>query len=212
MENISELERQRILKLYDAERELQSKGYKLVAGVDEAGRGPLAGPVVAGAVILALDTLIMDLKDSKLLSEKKRERVYGEIKKYALAYAFDVVDEKYIDSYNILNATLLAMRRAVEKLSIKPDYVLVDALKIPGIKIPQQAIIHGDGLCACIAAASIVAKVERDRIMREYDRLYPEYGFRRNKGYGTKEHVASIREYGFCPVHRKSFSIKGLEI
>jgi ribonuclease HII len=202
----------RLSRLYDMERNLRQKGHVLIAGVDEAGRGPLAGPVVAGAVILEPDTTIIDLKDSKLLSEKKREAVYKEVIKVAVSYAFDVVDQEYIDEHNILNATLHAMKRAVEKLGAKPDFILVDALKIPGIDIPQQAVIHGDNLCACIAAASVIAKVERDRIMKGYDKIYPQYGFSRNKGYGTKEHVNSIKKYGFCPIHRKSFSIKGLEM
>ncbi len=205
-------EQARILKLYDVERKLKQKGYTLVAGVDEAGRGPLAGPVVAAAVILALDTQIIDLKDSKKISEKKRKKVYEDIKKNAIAYAYDVINAQYIDNYNILNSTLMAMKNAVEKLSVKPDYILVDALRIPGITIPQEPIIHGDNICACIAAASIVAKVERDRIMQEYDLAYPEYGFFKNKGYGTKQHINSIKKHGICPIHRKSFSVKGCKM
>lgn len=207
-----ERELERLSKLYDAERKLQKEGYALVAGVDEAGRGPLAGPVVAGAAILKLDNPIIDLNDSKLLSEKKREKVYQEIINSALTYTFAVVDRDYIDEHNILNATLKAMKNAVEKLNPKPDFVLVDALKIPDISLPQRAIVHGDKLCACIAAASIVAKVERDRIMKKYDEIYPQYGFSQNKGYGTRSHIDSIKKYGFCPIHRKSFSVKGLEI
>jgi ribonuclease HII len=171
-----EKERARILKLYDRERKLKQEGFTLVAGIDEAGRGPLAGPVVAAAVILVLDTEILNLKDSKKISEKKREEVYEDIKKRAVAYAYDVIDADYIDKYNILNSTLMAMKNAVEKLPVKPEYILVDALKIPDIAVPQESIIHGDNICACIAAASIVAKVERDRIMRKYDLVYPEYG------------------------------------
>ncbi|NLU10917.1 MAG: ribonuclease HII [Tepidanaerobacter acetatoxydans] len=207
-----EKERARILKLYDRERKLKQEGFTLVAGIDEAGRGPLAGPVVAAAVILVLDTEILNLKDSKKISEKKREEVYEDIKKRAVAYAYDVIDADYIDKYNILNSTLMAMKNAVEKLPVKPEYILVDALKIPDIAVPQESIIHGDNICACIAAASIVAKVERDRIMRKYDLVYPEYGFIRNKGYGTKEHINSIKKHGICPIHRRSFSVKGLEI
>jgi ribonuclease HII len=205
-------EQARLLKLYDLERELKHRGYALVAGVDEAGRGPLAGPVVAAAVILALDTQVIDLKDSKKISEKKREKVYEDIKKKAIAYAYDVIDVDYIDNYNILNSTLMAMKNAVEKLSVKPEFILVDALRIPGISVPQKPITHGDNLCACIAAASIVAKVERDRIMREYDLAYPQYRFFKNKGYGTKEHINSIKKYGMSPIHRKSFSVKGLDM
>lgn len=206
-----EKERIRISKLYEKERSLSKKGYMLIAGVDEAGRGPLAGPVVAGAVILAIDTEIIDLKDSKKISEKKRERVYEDICKKALAYSFDIVEPNYIDKNNILNATLLAMRNAIYKLPIRPEYILVDAEEIPDIDIPQESIIHGDSLSACIAAASIVAKVNRDRIMREYDTLYPDYGFIRNKGYGTKEHIDALKKYGPCPIHRQSFSVKSLE-
>lgn len=206
-----EKEKIRISKLYEKERSLSEKGYMLIAGVDEAGRGPLAGPVVAGAVILAIDTQIIDLKDSKKISEKKRERVYEDICKKALAYSFDVVEPDYIDKNNILNATLLAMRNAIYKLPIRPEYILVDAEEIPDIDIPQESIVHGDSLCACIAAASIVAKVCRDRIMREYDAIYPDYGFIRNKGYGTKEHIDALKKYGPCPIHRQSFSVKSLE-
>jgi len=209
---LKEKEQDRLQRLYDYERKLMQKGYTLVAGVDEAGRGPLAGPVVAAAVILALDTRIHGLNDSKKISEKKREKIYEDIKNCAIAFAYDVIDEKYIDKYNILNATLLAMKNAVNKLSIKPEYILVDAVKIPGIDILQESVIHGDSICACIAAASIIAKVERDKIMRKYDQLYPQYGFSRNKGYGTKEHINSIKNYGFCPIHRKSFSIRGLNL
>jgi ribonuclease HII len=205
-------EQDRLRKLYYFERKLKQRSYTLVAGVDEAGRGPLAGPVVAAAVILALDTHIIDLKDSKKISEKKREKVYEDIKNKAIAFAYDVIDVPYIDNYNILNATLMAMKNAVSKLSVKPEYILVDALRIPGIDIPQESIVHGDGICACIAAASIVAKVERDKIMREYDLVYPQYKFFKNKGYGTKEHINSIKKYGFSPIHRKSFSIKGLNM
>lgn len=205
-------EQARLHKLYDFERKLQQKGYTLVAGVDEAGRGPLAGPVVAAAVILALDTEIVGLNDSKKLTENKREKIYKDIKSKAIAFAHAFVDVQYIDSHNILNATFMAMKNALCKLPVKPEYVLVDGVKIPDLDIPQEAIVHGDGLCACIAAASIVAKVERDRIMREYDLVYPQYGFLKNKGYATKEHISSIKKYGFCPIHRKSFSIKGLNM
>ena len=207
-----EKEKTRLSRLYDMEREINHKGYTLVAGVDEAGRGPLAGPVVAGAVILSLDSLIIDLKDSKKISENKRNKVYKNIQNNAVAYAYDVVDVEYIDKHNILNATLLAMRNAIEKLPIKPDLILVDALKIPEINIPQRSIRHGDNLCACIAAASKVAKVERDRIMKKYDSIFPGYGFLKNKGYGTKEHIDSIKKHGISPIHRRSFNVKGLDV
>ncbi|KXG77245.1 Ribonuclease HII [Fervidicola ferrireducens] len=204
-----EEEKKRVYELFARERMLAEKGYRYIAGVDEAGRGPLAGPVVAAAVILPLNVFIMHLKDSKLLSESKREKVYEEIKQKAVAVNYSVVDEKYIDRHNILNATLLAMKNAVEGLPVKPDFVLVDALVIPEIEPPQEKVVHGDRLCASIAAASIVAKVERDRIMKDYHKLYPYYDFWNNKGYCTKKHVESIKKYGLSPVHRRSFSVKG---
>jgi len=204
-----EEEKKRVYELFVRERMLSEKGYKYIAGVDEAGRGPLAGPVVAAAVILPLNVFIANLKDSKQLSESKREAVYEEIKQKAVAFNFCAVDEKYIDQHNILNATLLAMQKAVLGLPIKPDFVLVDALVIPELDVPQEKIVHGDRLSASIAAASIVAKVERDKIMKNYHKLYPYYDFWNNKGYGTRKHVESIKKYGLSPVHRKSFSIKG---
>jgi ribonuclease HII len=196
--------------LYQTELMLREKGYTFIAGVDEAGRGPLAVRVVAGAVILQFGSKICGINDSKLLSEKKRQKIYEEIIHTALSHAHAVVDERYIDTYNILNATYVAMKQAVEKLSLTPDFVLVDALQIPELNIPQQGIIKGDRLCACIAAASIVAKVERDKIMRDYDSKYPQYGFCKNKGYATKNHVESIKMYGHCPIHRQSFNVKGI--
>lgn len=207
-----EEELMRIHKLYQIERELHKKGYEYIAGIDEAGRGPLAGPVVAAAVILKVNTPIIDLKDSKLLSAKKRENVYEAIKKLAIAYSFEVVDEKYIDKHNILNATLFAMKRSVEKLEITPDLVLVDALKIPNLDVKQLAIKKGDRICACISAASIIAKVTRDKIMREYHKRYPNYSFDTNKGYPTRQHINSIRKFGRCPIHRQSFKVKGLDL
>ncbi|MCG0274634.1 MAG: ribonuclease HII [Thermosediminibacteraceae bacterium] len=204
-----EEEKKRVYELFARERMLAEKGYRYIAGVDEAGRGPLAGPVVAAAVILPLNVFIASLKDSKLLSENKREAVYEEIKQKAVAFNFYVVDEKYIDQHNILNATLFAMQKAVQGLSVKPDFVLVDALVIPELDMPQEKVVHGDRLSASIAAASIVAKVERDKIMKNYHKLYPYYDFWNNKGYCTKKHVESIKKYGLSPVHRKTFSIKG---
>lgn len=205
-------EKDRLLKLFKMQSELHKAGYRVIAGVDEAGRGPLAGPVVAAAVILKLDCYIFGLNDSKLLSEKKREALYNEISSEALSWAYDVVDEGSIDRINILRATELAMIGAVEKLKEKPDFVLVDAVKLPQMNIPQHAVIKGDRLCASIAAASIMAKVTRDKIMTRYDLLFPEYGFKKHKGYGTREHIESIKKYGFCPIHRRSFSVKGLDI
>lgn len=202
----------RINRLFNIERNFHKKGYKLIAGVDEAGRGPLAGPVVAGAVILEVNTKIPNLKDSKLLSEKRRDEVYKNICKHATAYAYEIISEDYIDENNILNATLAAMKGAVEKLPIKPNLVLVDAMEIPNLNIPQKPIIKGDKKSACIAAASILAKVTRDNLMRRYDEIYPYYGFSKNKGYPTKEHISSIKRYGLCPIHRRSFKVKGLEL
>lgn len=207
-----EEELKRILNLYEIERKLHNKGYKYIAGVDEAGRGPLAGPVVAGAVILKVDTLIEDLKDSKLLSEKKRDKVYDTIKDVAIAYSYKVIDKDFIDEHNILNATFFAMKGAVEKLDIRPDLVLVDALEIPGLDMKQYAIKKGDRLCACIAAASIIAKVKRDELMKKYDKIFPNYRFSRNKGYPTREHINLIKKYGRCPIHRQSFKVKGLDL
>lgn len=207
-----EEELMRISKLYQMERKLHQEGYRYIAGVDEAGRGPLAGPVVAAAVILKVDTPIIDLKDSKLLSEKKRNNVYKNIKNLSIAYSYEVVDQKYIDKHNILNATLFAMKRTIEKLKITPDLVLVDALKIPNLNIEQFAIKKGDRICACISAASIIAKVTRDKIMKEYHKKYPKYGFDTNKGYPTQQHINSIKKFGRCPIHRQSFKVKGLDL
>ncbi|MGB9839089.1 ribonuclease HII [Thermovenabulum sp.] len=205
-------EEERLKKLFEFEKRLRERGYKLIAGVDEAGRGPLAGPVVAAAVILPENVFIPNLKDSKLLSEKKREEVYEEIVKNAISYSFSIVDERYIDEHNILKATLFAMKNAVLGLKISPDYIIVDALKIPEIDLPQEGIKGGDRICGSIAAASIVAKVERDRIMKQYHNLYPQYDFLHNKGYGTKKHIESIKKFGYSPIHRKTFSIKNLEM
>ncbi len=179
--------------------------YGLIAGIDEVGRGPLAGPVMAGAVILPKDHPILYLNDSKKLSEKKREELYDVIMKEALAVGIGMASEQRIDEINILNATYEAMREAIGKLVPGPDVLLNDAVKIPGITIRQVPIIKGDAKSASIAAASIVAKVTRDRLMVQYDEIYPGYGFARNKGYGTAEHIAALKEMGPCPIHRRSF-------
>ncbi len=176
-----------------------------ICGVDEAGRGPLAGPVVAGAVILPKDCEILFLNDSKKLSEKKREALFAEIQEKALAWNVGIVGPDVIDEINILQATYEAMRRAVAGLSVQPDILLNDAVTIPQIEIPQVPIIKGDAKSVSIAAASILAKVTRDHMMIEYDALFPEYGFAKHKGYGTAVHTAAIREYGPCPIHRRSF-------
>lgn len=180
--------------------------FKFIAGVDEAGRGPLVGSVVAAAVILDPDQPIEGLNDSKKLTEKKRERLEIEIKQKALAWSVVSVDEQVIDQINILQASLLAMKRSVEALEIVPDMVLVDGNKCPDISHPVEAIVKGDSKVAAIAAASILAKVARDRQMLELHKTYPEYAFDRHKGYGTKLHMQLLLEHGPCPLHRKSFA------
>ena len=187
------------------ENEARNKGYHVVCGVDEAGRGPLAGPVFAAAVILPQNLMIDGLNDSKKLSEKKREILYDKIKNLALTYAVAFATEHEIDEINILNATFLAMKRAVAKLNLKPDIVLVDGNKSPELEISTQTIVKGDSLSASIAAASILAKVERDRLMKNLSKKYPEYNFEKHKGYGTKMHIDLIKKYGPCEIHRKSF-------
>ncbi len=177
----------------------------LICGIDEVGRGPLAGPVMAGAVILPKDCRILYINDSKKLSEKRREELYEIIKKEAVAFAIGSADPGRIDEINILQATYEAMRTAIEALGTEPELLLVDAVRIPGVMIPQQPIIKGDAKSQSIAAASILAKVTRDHLMGEYDREYPEYAFASNKGYGTKAHIEALKKFGPCPIHRKSF-------
>ena len=185
--------------------EHEYEGYGLIAGIDEVGRGPLAGPVMAGAVILPKDHPILYLNDSKKLTEKKREELYEVIMKEAVAVGIGMASKQRIDEINILNATYEAMREAIGKLAPQPNILLNDAVKIPGVSIRQVPIIKGDAKSASIAAASIVAKVTRDRLMAEYEKIYPGYGFAKNKGYGTAEHIAAIKEMGPCPIHRRSF-------
>ena len=185
--------------------EHEYEGYGLIAGIDEVGRGPLAGPVMAGAVILPKDHPILYLNDSKKLTEKKREELHDVIMKEAVAVGIGMASEARIDEINILNATYEAMREAIGKLAPQPDILLNDAVKIPGVSIRQVPIIKGDAKSVSIAAASIVAKVTRDRLMAEYEKIYPGYGFAKNKGYGTAEHIAAIKEIGPCPIHRRSF-------
>ena len=190
---------------FEIEKKAYDKGFKYVCGVDEAGRGPLAGPVCAAAVILPEDCEIEGLNDSKKLSEKKREALYDIIISKALAYSVCYGTVEEIEQYNILNATLLAMNRAIESLKISADYALVDGNRVPKeIKIPCETVVKGDAKSASIAAASILAKVTRDRLLLEYDSKYPEYGFKNHKGYGTAAHYAAIKEYGPTPVHRLS--------
>lgn len=198
-----EEEKKRIRRLEEYERKYADYGY--ICGIDEAGRGPLAGPVVAGAVILPKDCDILYINDSKQLSAKKREELYEVIMERAVAVAVGVVGCERIDEINILNATYEAMTQAIEKLPQKPDILLNDAVRIPGIDIPQVPIVKGDAKSVSIGAASILAKVTRDRMMEEYDKIYPLYGFAGHKGYGSKEHIAAIRQYGPCPIHRRTF-------
>lgn len=180
--------------------------YQMIAGVDEAGRGPLAGPVIAAAVILDPDKPIANLTDSKLLSDKKRQVLYEQILDKCLCYGVGRADVAEIDSENILNATMLAMQRAVQALSPAPQAVWVDGNKAPDLACPAKAIIQGDLIEPRISAASIIAKVTRDKIMVEYDELYPQYGFAKHKGYGTKVHLSALAEFGVSPIHRRSFA------
>ncbi len=198
-----ETERRRLYEMGRYEREYRK--YGLVCGIDEAGRGPLAGPVVAGAVILPEDCEILYLNDSKKLSEKRREMLYDEISQKALAWAVGMASPARIDEINILQATYEAMRQAVAKLSPKPQVLLNDAVRIPGLELMQVPIIKGDAKSLSIAAASIMAKVTRDRLMKEYDAVMPEYGFASHKGYGSAAHIAALKQYGPSPIHRKSF-------
>lgn len=185
------------------EQSLYEKGYLYICGVDEAGRGPLAGPVVAAAVILKKGYRNLDINDSKTLSAKKREQLFDQIQKDALAISISIVDNDMIDDMNILEAARDAMEDAVSKLKISPDYILTDYMDIK--YQPHLSIKHGDRLSMSIAAASIVAKVTRDRIMIEYDKAYPNYGFKDHKGYGTKKHLEALHQYGASPIHRKTF-------
>ena len=198
-----EKELARLEAMKEFEREYD--GCSLICGVDEAGRGPLAGPVTAGAVILPKDCTILYLNDSKKLSEKRREELFWEIREKAVSYSVGIVGPERIDEINILQATYEAMRQAVSGLGVVPDLLLNDAVTIPELAIPQVPIIKGDAKSVSIAAASILAKVTRDHRMEEYDRQFPQYGFAKHKGYGTAAHVAAIREFGPCPIHRRSF-------
>ena len=192
--------------MFDYENKYLSKGYKLIAGIDEAGRGPLAGPVCVAMVIMPLDkeSIIEKVNDSKKLTEKMRDKLYDEIINKAIAYHIEMVDEETIDTINILNATKLGMLTCINEISIKPDVVLIDAVKIDS-DIENESIIKGDALSYSIACASILAKVSRDRLMLELDEKYPEYNFKKHKGYGTKEHIENLKKYGKCKIHRNSF-------
>ena len=191
-------------ELFDYDKALRKK-YPVVCGVDEAGRGPLAGPVYAAAVILPPDLFIPQLNDSKKLSEKKREELFDIITEKAIAYSIASVDEKRIDEINILNATFEAMNSAVNSLSVTPDYVLIDGNRIQNMTIPHETVVKGDAKSASIAAASILAKVARDRYITEISEKYPQYGFEKHKGYGTAAHNEAILKYGPCEIHRRTF-------
>ena len=207
MRKISEeklaLERQRLEGMREFENKYSDLG--AVAGIDEAGRGPLAGPVVAAAVILPKDIFLPFLNDSKKVTEKRRDVLFDQIKQEALAYGIGIASNALIDEINILQATYEAMREAISKLNKTPDILLVDAVHIPDINIKQVGIVKGDAKSVNIAAASILAKVTRDSLMLEYDKIYPEYGFASNKGYGTAKHIEALKAYGACDIHRRSF-------
>ena len=191
---------------YEFEKAAVNSGFSCICGVDEAGRGPLAGPVCAAAVILPAGAVIEGLDDSKKLTEKKRERLYDIIKQTAVAYSVAYGTLEEIETVNILEATYLAMNRAIEGLNVKPDFALIDGNRVPrGIKIPCETIVKGDSKSMSVAAASVLAKVTRDRLMLEYDKKYPEYNFKKHKGYGTKDHTELIKQYGPCEIHRLSF-------
>ncbi len=207
MIKLKEKEIERLTKLKEIEKELYEKGFNNICGIDEAGRGPLAGPVVVAGVIMPKDSLIEGVNDSKKVSEKKREKLYDIILNEAISYSVAIIGHDVIDEINILNATKQGVTQVVEGLDIKPDLILVDALTHINTKgIPYDSIIKGDAKCYNISAASIIAKVTRDRIMREWDEIYPQYGFINHKGYGTAKHIQAIKEYGLCPIHRKSFT------
>ena len=191
---------------YEFEKAAALSGFSCICGVDEAGRGPLAGPVCAAAVILPEGAVIEGLDDSKKLTEKKREKLYDIIKETAVAYSVAYGTLEEIETVNILETTYLAMNRAIEGLTVKPDFALIDGNRVPrGIKIPCETVVKGDSRSMSVAAASVLAKVTRDRLMLEYDKKYPEYNFKKHKGYGTKEHTELIKQYGPCEIHRLSF-------
>ena len=203
---MKEKELERLIYLKKIEEEIYSSGVKTICGIDEAGRGPLAGPVVVAAVIMPKDSMIEGVNDSKKVSEKKREILYEQIINEAISYSVGIIDQKEIDEINILNATKKGLTTAIKGLEVKPQRIIVDALEhIDTCQIPYTSIIKGDAKCYSIAAASIIAKVTRDRIMRQWGQIYPDYGFEKHKGYGTKAHIAAIKEYGLTPLHRLSF-------
>ena len=204
---MKEKELERLNNLKQTDRMYYEKGFKYICGIDEAGRGPLAGPVVVASVIMPQDSMIEGVNDSKKVSEKKREKLYDLILEEAISYGIGIIDQNEIDEINILNATKEGLTNSLKEVKVKPDIILVDALeKIDTLGIPYDSIIKGDAKSYSIAAASIIAKVTRDRIMKEWDEIYPEYGFEKHKGYGTALHIKAIKENGLCPIHRKSFT------
>ena len=204
---MKEKEFERLTNLKEHERELRQKGFKNICGIDEAGRGPLAGPVVIAAVIMPEDSMIEGVNDSKKVSEKKREQIYDLILEEAISYGVAIIGQDEIDDINILNATKKGLTMSLQELTVKPDLIVVDALEhIDTLGIPYESIIKGDAKVYSIAAPSIIAKVTRDRIMREWANVYPQYGFEVHKGYGTAKHIAAIKEHGICPIHSKSFT------
>lgn len=203
---MKEKEEARLKELKKIEKEFFDKGIKNIAGIDEAGRGPLAGPVVVASVIMPEESMIEGVNDSKKVSEAKREKLYDIIIEEAISYGIGIIYQDEIDDINILQATKKGLTMALQKMEVKPNIIMVDALTgIDTLGIPYKSIIKGDAKCYSISAASILAKVTRDRIMREWDKVYPEYGFASHKGYGTAKHIAAIKEYGPCPIHRRSF-------
>lgn len=205
---MKEKEEIRLTKLKQIENEIyNNKEIQYICGIDEAGRGPLAGPVVVASVIMPKDSMIEGVNDSKKVSEKKREELYDKIIQEAVSYGVGIIDEKVIDEINILEATKKGLTTSLQELKVKPNLILVDALnKIDTLGITYKSIIKGDALCYSISCASIIAKVTRDRIMRQWDEIYPMYGFEKHKGYGTAAHIQAIKEHGICPIHRKSFT------
>ena len=203
---MKEKELLRLNEIKKIDESVYNEGYEYICGIDEAGRGPLAGPVVVAAVIMPKDSMIEGVNDSKKVSEKKREKLYDLIINEAISYSVGIVDQNEIDRINILNATKAGLTEAVRTLKVKPDVILVDALtNIDTCGIQYRSIVKGDAKSYSIAAASIIAKVTRDRIMRQWDEIYPQYGFAKHKGYGTKQHTQALLEYGACPIHRKTF-------
>ena len=210
---MKEKEEQRLLKLKEIDNEFFNMNMEYVCGIDEAGRGPLAGPVVVASVILPKDSMIEGINDSEKISENKREKLYYIILEQAISYGIGIIDQEEIDEINILQATKKGLHEAVSSMEIKPNVILVDALTgIDTLGIPYKSIIKGDAKSYSIGAASIIAKVTRDRIMREWDKIYPEYGLATHKGYGTVKHIEAIKKYGLTPIHRKSFCKNFIEL